>query len=372
LKITRLETIHVKPRWLFLKIHTDQGIIGLGEPTLEGRTQTVETAVREIERYLIGKDPRTIEKHWQTIYRGTFYRGGPVLSSALSGVEQALWDILGKHLNVPVWQLLGGKVRDKIRMYGWVKGETTGDYIENFKLNIKDTKFTAFKFCPVPAVQMIEIPAMLDRIVHNVKEVREAAPRHVDIALDFHGRTTPALARRIIPLVEQYDPMFIEEPVLPGDTAALKNIAASTSIPIAAGERLFTRWQFNDLIEQQAIAIIQPDVSHAGGIFETRKIAAMAEARNIAVAPHCPLGPIALAACLHLAACTPNHLIQEHLSLGEGYLKEPFVVNDGYISVPEKPGLGIELDESAIQEKIFAGDWETPVFTLEDGSFAEW
>ncbi len=372
MKITKLETIHVKPRWLFLKIHTDAGITGLGEPTLEGRTQTVETAVHEIGRYLIGQDPRQIEKHWQTIYRGTFYRGGPVLSSALSGVEQALWDILGKHLNVPVWQLFGGKVRDKIRMYGWVKGEETGDYIENFKLSVQDTEFTAFKLCPVPAVQMIETPAVLDRIIENVREVRQAAARHVDIALDFHGRTTPALARRLAYLLEPFDPMFLEEPVLPGDTAALKSIAQSTCIPIAAGERLFTRWQFNDLIEQQAVAIIQPDLSHAGGLFETRKIAAMAESRNIAVAPHCPLGPIALAACLQLAAATPNHLIQEHLSLGQGYLKEPFVVHNGYIPVPEKPGLGIELDDEAIQEKIFAGDWETPRFTLEDGSFAEW
>ncbi len=372
MKITHLETIHVRPRWLFLKIHTDKGIIGLGEPTLEGRTQTVETAVHEIGRYLIGKDPREIERHWQTIYRGTFYRGGPVLSSALSGVEQALWDIVGKHLNIPVWQLLGGKVREKVRMYGWVKGEETGDYIENFKLSVQDTQFTAFKLCPVPAMQMIETPEVLDRIVQNVKEVRETAPRHVDIALDFHGRTTPAMAKRLARLLEPFDPMFLEEPVLPGDTAALKTISESTPIPIAAGERLFTRWQFNELIEQQAVAIIQPDLSHAGGIFETRKIASMAEARNIAVAPHCPLGPIALAASLQVAACTPNHLIQEHLSLGEGYIKEPFTVNEGYIEIPQKPGLGIELDDAAVQEKIFAGDWETPTFKLKDGSFAEW
>lgn len=372
MKIVEFETLHVRPRWLFLKIHTDEGIVGLGEPTLEGRTQTVETAVHEIARYLIGEDPRQIEKHWQTIYRGTFYRGGPVLSSALSGVEQALWDILGKHLGVPVWQLLGGKVRDKIRMYGWVKGEETGDYVENFKRSVKDGAFTAYKLVPVPGMRMIETPDVLDRVVQNVKEVREAAPRHVDIALDFHGRTTPAVARRLARQLEPYFPMFIEEPVLPGDTAALKNIADSTVIPIAAGERLFTRWQFNDLIEQEAVAIIQPDVSHVGGIFEARKIAAMAEARNIAVAPHCPLGPIALAACLQLAATTPNHLIQEHLTLGEGYLKEPFVVEDGYIPVSEKPGLGIELDDEAVEEKDFEGDWATPHFTLEDGSFAEW
>ena len=372
MKITRLETFHVRPRWLFLKIHTDAGIVGLGEPTLEGRTQTVETAVKEIGRYLIGKDPREIEKHWQTIYRGTFYRGGPILSSALSGVEQALWDILGKHLGVPVWQLLGGKVRDKIRMYGWVGGETTGDYIENFTQSISDGQFTAYKFVPVPGMRMIESPEVIDKVVAQVKAIREKAPRHVDIGLDFHGRTTPAMARKLAKLLEPYDPMFIEEPVLPGDTAALKEVARSTTIPIATGERLFTRWQFQDLIAQGAVAIVQPDLSHVGGIFEARKIAAMAEAKNIAIAPHCPLGPIALAACLQLAACTPNFLVQEHLTLGEGYLKEPFIVEKGYIQVPERPGLGIELDEVALKDKIFEGNWETPSFTLEDGSFAEW
>ncbi len=370
--ITKLETFHVKPRWLFLKIHTDKGITGLGEPTLEGRTQTVETAVHEIGRYLLGKDPREIERHWQTIYRGTFYRGGPVLTSALSGVEQALWDILGKSLGTPVWQLLGGKVRGKARMYGWVDVEKTGDYIENFKRSIDDGQFTAYKMTPVPAVRAVEAPEMMDRIVANVAEAREAAGRGIDIGVDFHGRVAPALAKRLARLLEPYDPMFIEEPVLPGDVTAMKEIAESTIIPIATGERLFTRWQFNDLIERQAAAIIQPDLSHVGGIFEARKIAAMAEARNIAVAPHCPLGPIALAACLQLAACTPNFLIQEHLSLGEGYIRDPFRVVNGYVPIPDKPGLGIELDEEAIQEKIFAGDWETPVFTLEDGSFTEW
>lgn len=372
MKITRLETQQVRPRWLFLKVYTDNGLVGLGEPTLEGRTQTVETAVQEIGRYLIGKDPREIERHWQAIYRGTFYRGGPVLCSALSGVEQALWDILGKHLGVPVWRLLGGKVRDRIRMYGWVKGETTGDYIENFKMNVRDSQCTLYKLVPVPAVRTIETPAMLDRIVERIVAVREAVGRDVDIGVDFHGRTTPALARRLAQRLEPYEPAFIEEPVLPGDVDALKDIASSTTIPIAAGERLFTRWQFQELIERQAVAIIQPDVSHAGGIYEVRKIAAMAEARNIAVAPHCPLGPISLAACLQLAACTPNFWAQEHLCLGDGYLKQPFVMEQGYIPVPEGPGLGIELDDEAIEAKRFAGDWETPSFTLEDGSFAEW
>ncbi|CAF1228166.1 unnamed protein product [Rotaria sordida] len=351
-----MEMFHVKPRWLFLKITCDDGTIGWGEPVVEGRAQTVEAAVKEIARYLIGQDPRDIEKHWQTIYRGSFYRNGPILTSALSGVEQALWDILGKHLNVPVWRLLGGKVRDRIRMYGWLSLEPTGDYIDLY----------------AKTMQMIEQPHVLHAIRDNIILLRDKIDKRIDVALDFHGRCTPAMSRRIIHMIENVDIMFIEEPVLPGDVTALKQISSSTSIPIATGERLFTRWQFNDLIEQQAVAIIQPDISHCGGIFEARKIASMAEARNIAVAPHCPLGPIALASSLQLASCTPNFLCQEHLTLGHDYLKVPFQVKEGYVDVPHLPGLGIEVDEEKVRAGIFAGDWDTPQFRLKDGSFAEW
>ncbi|CAF1012884.1 unnamed protein product [Adineta steineri] len=383
-----MEMFHVKPRWLFLKITCDDGTVGWGEPVVEGRAQTVETAVKEIARYLIGQDPRDIEKHWQVIYRGNFYRNGPILTSALSGVEQALWDILGKHLNVPVWRLLGGKVRDRIRMYGWLSLEPTGDYIDLYAKSINENVegFTAYKTCPIPPMQMIEQPDVLHAIRDNITLLRDKVDKKIDVALDFHGRCTPAMSRRLIHMIEDVDIMFIgkifvtllfslknsEEPVLPGDVAALKQLSSSTSIPIATGERLFTRWQFNDLIEQQAVAIIQPDISHCGGIFEARKIASMAEARNIAVAPHCPLGPIALAASLQFASCTPNFLCQEHLTLGHDYLKVPFQVKEGYVDVPYLPGLGIEVDEEKLRAGIFPGDWSTPQFRLKDGSFAEW
>jgi galactonate dehydratase len=372
MKITRFETFQIRPRWLCLKIETDAGIVGWGEPTLEGRTQTVEMAVREMMRELIGRDPRRIEAHWQTLYRGGFYRGGPVLTSALSGIEQALWDILGKHLGVPVHQLLGGRVRDRIRMYGWSGGEPTGDYVENVKKSVSAREFTAYKLVPVPAMQAIESPAMVDRVVELVAGVRSQIGRGIDLALDFHGRVSPAMARVLARQLEPYHPFFLEEPVLPGDTAGLRDVATSTTIPIAAGERLFTRWQFQELIEQRAVAVVQPDLSHCGGIMEARKIAAMAESRNIAIAPHCPLGPIALAASLQLAACTPNFLIQEHLTLGEGLLVEPFQVVDGHIAVSDKPGLGIEIDEALLRSRVFAGDWPVPQFRLPDGSFAEW
>lgn len=372
MKITRFETFHVRPRWLCLRIETDDGLVGWGEPTLEGRARTVETAVHEMMRELVGQDPRRIEHHWQTLQRGGFYRGGPVLTSALSGIEHALWDILGKHLRTPVHQLLGGRVRDRIRLYGWSGGQPTGDYVESVKKSVSAREFTAYKLVPLPAMQAIESPAVVDRVVELVAGVRAQVGREVDLALDFHGRATPAMARLLARQLEPHHPFFLEEPVLPGDTGAMRDVALSTTIPIAAGERLYTRWQFQELIEQRAVAIVQPDLSHCGGIWEARKIAAMAESHNIVVAPHCPLGPISLAACLQLAACTPNFLIQEHLTLGEGLLVEPFKVVDGHIAVSEKPGLGIEIDENALKARVFAGDWQTPQFRQTDGSFAEW
>jgi galactonate dehydratase len=290
----------------------------------------------------------------------------------LSGIEQALWDILGKHLGVPVHQLLGGRVRDKIRLYGWSGGQPTGDYVENVKKSVVAREFTAYKLVPVPAMRAIETPAVVDEAVELVAKVREQIGRGIDLALDFHGRVSPAMAKLLARRLEPYQPMFLEEPVLPGDTNAMLEVARSTTIPIAAGERLFSRWDFQELIERQAVAVVQPDLSHCGGIFEARKIAAMAESRNIAIAPHCPLGPISLAACLQLASCTPNFLIQEHLTLGEGLLVEPFKVVDGHLPIPEKPGLGIEVDEKALKERRFAGDWRAPQFRLPDGSFAEW
>ena len=372
MKVTKIETIHVLPRWLFVLVHTDAGITGLGEATLEGRSQTVETCIAEIARYLVGQDPLLIERHWQHIFRGSFYRGGPVMSSALSGIDIALWDIAGKHYNVPIHALLGGRVRDKLRMYGWVAGEETGDYIDHFKTSVAEEKFTVYKLCPVPAAQTVETPAFMDRVVEHVRMVREAVGSKIDIGIDFHGRVSKALAKRLIKRLEPFDPMFIEEPVLPGNTDALVELAQYTSIPIATGERLFTRWDFQDIIARQAAAILQPDVSHCGGISELRRISAMAEPKDIGMAPHCPLGPIALAACMQVDAVTPNFLAQEHLTLGEGYLKTPFVVKEGFIDVPMGPGLGIELDMDFIESKKFAGDWPSPVFSKEDGSFAEW
>jgi len=372
MKITGLDLYHVRPRWLFLKVSTDAGICGWGEPALEGRSQTVEAAVREIGRTLIGEDPARIEHLWQRYYRGSFYRGGPVLTSALSGIEQALWDIRGKALGVPVHELLGGRVREKIRVYGWMDVAGTGDYVAQAARIAETSSFTAYKFVPVPAAEPLESPQWLDDVTATVTRLRETLGDGIDMALDFHGRCSPALARQLCRALEPCRPYFIEEPVLPTNLKALRDIKASTTVPIAAGERLYTRWDFEPLVCAQAVAVIQPDLSHAGGIFEVRKIAAHAEVHDIAVAPHCPLGPIALAACLQLDACTPNFLCQEQCTLGEGYLREPFTVEGGYIPVSGKPGLGIEVDEEALQDKLYDGDWETPQLRRRDGSVTEW
>lgn len=371
MQITALRTYLVQPRWLFLKIETDAGISGWGEPVVEGRARTVQAAVHELEEYLIGQDPRRIEHHWQAIYRQAFYRGGPILTSALSGVEQALWDILGRSLGVPVWQLLGGACRDRIRVYAHCNDLLPEAVVVSARALVA-RGFTALKtgVGRIPA-RMMESQAWIEAVVERFAGMRESVGPAVDLAIDFHGQISPALAVRLARALEPYCPYFIEEPCLPENVDALATVARSTSIPIATGERLFTKWGFREVLEKQAAAIVQPDLCHAGGILECKKIAAMAECWYAGVAPHNPLGPISLAACLQLDACTPNFLIQEQVHLGEGILREPFAVEEGYIRVPTGPGLGIEVDEEALQQRM-GHDWKSPRHYHEDGSVADW
>jgi len=371
MKITSLTTYYVKPRWLFLKIETDEGITGWGEPVVEGRSQTVAQAVKEMGRIIIGQDPRRIEHIWQSVYCGEFYRGGAVLTSALSGIEQALWDITGKWLNVPVYQLLGGRTRDKIKVYGHIQGESTEEYLKNASL-VKDKGFNTFKWTVPGPLQFIETPDKIDEVVGKFAKIRGALGNGAQIGIDFHGRVSSALALPLINGLAPYKPMFIEEPVLPENASVMARIASMSSIPIATGERLFTKWGFRDVIEKQGASILQPDLSHAGGILECKKIAAMAEAYYMSIAPHCPLGPIALASCIQLDACIPNFFCQEMVTNGEGYIENPFIVDNGYIQLSEKPGLGIEIDEKRIEELSYDGDWESPTFRHEDGSVAYW
>lgn len=371
MKITKLELFFVKPRWLFLKMHTDDGLVGWGEPIVEGRARTVATAVKELEPHLIGQDPRRIEHHFQAMYRGTFYRGGPVLVSAISGIEQAMWDVFGKSVGLPVYQLLGGPTREKVRVYAHCQGDTPEKAAESAREKAK-LGFTALKTGFAGPVRIVETPAFIAGCVEKIAAMREAVGNAVDIAIDLHGRFSPATAIRVIKELEPFRPMFVEEPCLPENVDTLVTIARSTTIPIATGERLYTRFGFRDVIEKQAAVIYQPDLSHAGGILECRKIAALAETYYAGIAPHCPLGPIALAAGIQLDAAIPNFVCQEHVSLGDGYLKQPFVVKDGHVDVPTAPGLGIEVDEEALAGKLYDGSWDTPRLFHEDGSVGDW
>lgn len=372
MKITKIETMHVEPRWLFIKMYTNKDIVGYGEPIVEGHARSVESEIKNIEEYLIGKDPRQIEHHWQTIYRGGFYRGGPILTSALSGIEQAMWDITAKELNVPIYRLLGGKVRDKVKMYTHLGGATKEELLKNAQ-SIVDNGFTTMKMAFDAPIAFHEPKEVIDNFVDMFKSLRETLGNNIDIAIDFHGRFSPALSKRIISQLEPYYPMFIEEPCLPENVDMMQDIAMSTTIPIASGERIFTKWGFRELLIKNAVSIVQPDLCHAGGIFECKKIAAMAECNYAMIAPHNPLGPISLSAALQLDMCTPNFLIQEFVNTGEGYLKEPFEVNNGFIEVSEKPGLGIELDENFIKEKIYEGNWKTPIVNdKNDNSISDW
>ncbi|NMB24113.1 MAG: galactonate dehydratase [Firmicutes bacterium] len=382
MKITGLELFKVPPRWLFLKVSTDAGIVGWGEPVVEGRAETVKAAVLELEEFLIGKDPRRIEDLWQAMYRGGFYRGGPVLTSAISGIEQALWDIKGKYYNAPVYELLGGPVRDRIRVYTWIGGDRPHAVAKAAKEAV-DAGFTAVKMNATEEMHYVDCLTKVDAAVERLAAVREAVGEGVGIGVDFHGRVTKTMAKVLIKAMAPYRPMFIEEPVLPENNEALKELARVAPIPIATGERMYTRWGFKALLAEGVVDIIQPDVSHAGGILETRKIAAMAEAYDVAVALHCPLGPIALAACLQVDACTPNAFIQEqslgiHYNQGTDlldYLEDPkeFRYEGGYVPLPHKPGLGIEIDEAKVREAAKIGhDWKNPIWRREDGTVAEW
>ncbi|XVH33097.1 galactonate dehydratase (plasmid) [Haloferacaceae archaeon DSL9] len=380
--ITDYELFEVPPRWLFLKITASDGTVGWGEPVVEGRSKTVKAAVEELmDGYLVGEDPAPIEDHWQTMYRGGFYRGGPILMSAIAGIDQALWDIKGKTYGAPVHDLLGGAARDRIRVYQWVGGDRPAEVATHAREKV-DAGFTALKMNGTPELRRIDNPAAVQSAADRMREVRDAVGDEVDIGVDFHGRVSKPMAKRLASALEPYEPFFIEEPVLPEHNDALPEIASHTTIPIATGERMFSRWDFKPLFENGSVDVIQPDLSHAGGITEVKKIAAMAEAYDVAVAPHCPLGPIALASCIHVDACSPNALIQEQsldIHYNEtsdvlDYLADPsvFEYRDGYVDIPDGPGLGIEIDEAHVREQSGDVDWHNPVWRHADGSVAEW
>lgn len=379
--IARIEAFPVAPRWLFVRIETSDGAVGWGESSLEGYSEVVLEAVTQLGSTLIGQSPDSIEDHWQVMTKGGFYRGGPVLASAISGIDMALWDLLGKRLGVPVYQLLGGAVRERIRAYGWVGGDSPSEVADGVSEQL-DRGLTAVKMNASGRIGKNATVSELDGVVSRVASVREVLGPDRDVAVDFHGRFTLASARRVAPLLESFHPFFLEEPVVPENSHVIEKMVLSTTIPIATGERLYSRQEFLPVLSA-GVAIVQPDVAHAGGISEMRRIASLAETFDALIAPHCPLGPLALAACLQVGFATPNYLIQEQ-SIGIHYNEDAEVLDyvadtrplefvEGHFMRPTGPGLGIDIDERIVRDaaKRFDG-WRNPVWRHEDGSFAEW
>ena len=382
MKITNITAWLVRPRWCFVEVETDQGLTGWGEAVIEGKASTVKACVEEMTEYLIGQDPQNIEDIWTMLYRAAFYRGGPILMSAISGIDQALWDIKGKYFQAPVYQLMGGKCRDRMKVYSWIGGDRPSDVARAAKER-QEAGFTAIKMNATEELQMVDSYDKIDAVLERVASIRESTGKHFGIAIDFHGRVHKPMAKILAKKLEEFDPMFIEEPVLCENMEDFKEIAACCNIPIATGERLFSRWDFKRLLTAGGVDIIQPDLSHAGGITEVKKIAAMAEAYDVALAPHCPLGPIALAACLQVDATSYNAFIQEqsigiHYNVGKSvldYIKNPedFVFTDGFVALPRKPGLGVEINKELVMgENRTPHHWKNPVWRHADGSIAEW
>ncbi|MFE4175884.1 galactonate dehydratase [Streptomyces sp. NPDC056909] len=381
MKIVRVETFLVPPRWLFCRVETDEGVVGWGEPVVEGRAEVVRAAVDVLAEYLIGQDPLRIQDHWQILSKSGFYRGGPVLSSAVAGIDQALWDIGGKTYGAPVHALLGGPVRDSVRVYAWVGGDEPARLVEEITEQV-EAGFSAVKMNAAGRTSPITTLAETTAVVERVAAAREVLGPDRDVAVDFHGRFGPAGVRRVLQEIGPLHPLFAEEPLLPEHGHLLPALVAASPVPIATGERLYGRAEFLPALAA-GIAVAQPDLSHAGGISEVHRIASLADTYGAQLAPHCPLGPIALAASLQIAFCTPNFLIQEQ-SRGIHYNKdadllsyvvdtEPFRFEAGQARRTGLPGLGITVDEDAVRAADRRGHaWRNPVWRHADGSFAEW
>lgn len=381
MKITSVKIYEVKPRWIFCKVSTDEGIVGWGEMISGTKTRTVVEGAKELADRIVGRDPFEIERLWQELHR-SFFRGGPINGTIVSGLEMALWDIKGKAFDVPVWQLLGGRARDRIRVYSWVGGDRPSD-VANEAMDRLSRGFRAIKMNAVEELHYVDTYDKVKSAVDRIASIRDVCGDDIEVGIDFHGRVHRPMAKVLANALVPYHPMFIEEPVLPENWESFASLAAEVPIPIATGERLYTRWEYKRLLVQGTVDIVQPDVSMCGGILEARKIIGMAEAFDVAAAPHAPYGPIALAATLQVDVCSPNVFIQEqslgiHYNQGFDLLdfiqnKDVFEFTDGYIRVPTEPGLGLVMDEEKIQAVSAEGlIWRNPSWRNYDGTIAEW
>lgn len=382
MKIVSLKTFLVEPRWLFLKIETNEGLCGWGEPILEGHARTLRAKIAELEGVLVGRDPLMIEDIWQSIYRNGCYRGGPVLMSAMSGIDMALWDIKGRFHDAPIHALLGGKVRDHIRSYCWTGGDRPSDLVNGAK-GLLAQGFDALKCNICSELKFVDTYKEVDRIVKQCGELRDGVGTSMDLAFDFHGRVHAPMAKVLLQELEPLRPMFVEDAVVSAHVDVMADLSRSTSIPLVIGERLHSRYEFKEVFEKRAAAVINPDTAHVGGISEMVRIGHWAEAYDVALAPHCPLGPIALAASLQVDAVCYNAFIQEqslgiHYNDGADLLDyvvkgKGFDLEKGRLKISDRPGLGIEVNEAFIIAQDKKGhDWRAPIWRHEDGSIAEW
>lgn len=374
MKITRIETLPLTQRGLLLTLHTDAGLTGYGSPMNYEHGRTVARAVDDMADYLVGRDPRQIEDHWQTLFRSSYSRQMPILLAALSGIEMACLDILGKSVGLPIWRLLGGSVRQRLRVYAGCGGKTPEDCAATARQAV-ERGFTALKTTPFPEpTRFLEPPAVVDQVVARIGAIRQAVGPGIDLAIDFHRAASPALAKVLLRELEPFKPLFVEEPTHPENVDALLEITRSTPIPIATGERNTTRWGFREIVEKKAAAILQPDIRHCGGILEMKKIAALAEVHYIAVAPHSAADALGIVASLHAMAGTPNFLIQEFGGgTGEGLFTQPLRLEEGHVALPEGPGLGVEIDPDGLQRHRASGPWRLRTMRRHpaDGSFAD-
>jgi galactonate dehydratase len=381
--VVEYELFELPPRWLFLRLETSDGLVGWGEPVARGHGEAVKAAVEKlVEEYLLGADPLRIEYHWQQMYRGGFHRGGPVLMSAIAAIDQALWDLKGKHFDTPVYDLLGGAVREKVRVYHWVSSDQTVDPGAEVTRSV-ESGFRAIKLNATGKLERVDSPQTVADAVDELAPVLEAVPDAVDVALDFRGRASRSMAPQLLDALESVQPLFVEEPLLPEYDHVLPAVATGPSIPLATGDRLSTREAFRDVLQTGAIDIVQPNVAQAGGISDVRKIASQAATYDAAVSPGSSVGPIAFAASLQVAAAIQNFSIQEQILRFDSETTPyhrivsnaaDFALADGYVPLPETPGIGVRIDEREVRA-LASGDateWSMISWKHDDGSLAEW